>query len=187
MIGVFHSCTLLPICLVMPRPIQSRVLCYFSFIQFPQISKQTAITHFKIWANLFPVWTYSGQCHYSGSKYNMFEVWRWSGGWRWPSRWARKLLRAAEWERKEDASQQARQLKMSGSGASNSRLTHGVGLHRSRGWAWRLWSLWYLLQQIGSKTDTTHRDTPEPQQPYLFHLSVCYYKVFSEWGEMEFT
>lgn len=120
----------------MPRPIQSRVLCYFSFIQFPQISKQTALTHFKIWANLFPVWTYSGRCHYSGSKYNMFEVWRWSGGWRGPSRWARRLLRAAEWERKEDASQQARQLKMSGSGASNSRLTHGVGLHRSRGWAW---------------------------------------------------
>lgn len=49
-------------------------------------------------------------------------------------------------------------VKVSGSGGL---LTHSVGLRRSGRWAW------HRLLQIPS---TTYRDTPEPQQRYLFHL-----------------
>lgn len=87
----------------------------------------------EIKANLFPVWTYWGQCHYAGSTYNMFEVGRWRGGWCGPSRWAVRLLRAAEWERKKHASQQARRTKMCVfGGAAKSQLTH-VDLHQTVG------------------------------------------------------
>lgn len=148
----------------------------------------TVCTNIKakgLFDNLFPVWTYWGQGHYSGSMHNMFEVWRWSGGWRGPSRWDRRLLRAAEWERKEDASQQARQMKMSGSGAANSQLTH-VGLPRSKGVGG--WKSGRCGTSSYKWVQTPHTEMHHKLSSLIF--SICPFviiKVLSEWGEIEFT
>lgn len=173
---VVNSQSLLLICLVMLRPIHTRN-CGMSTL-FAPISKWKGSTHLKIRANLFPVRTYWGHCHYSGSKHNTFEVWRWSGGWRGPSRWAKGLLRAVEWERKEDASQQGQPDENVWVGGCQQPTNTRVGLHRSGGGGANVCGHFgNLFQQTGLKS----RDPPKPQQPYLCHLSICYHRVFFQW------
>lgn len=180
---VVNSQSLLLICLVMLRPIHTRN-CGMSTL-FAPISKWKGSTHLKIRANLFPVRTYWGHCHYSGSKHNTFEVWRWSGGWRGPSRWAKGLLRAVEWERTEDASQQGQPDENVWVGGCQQPTNTRVGLHRSGGGGLTCAvTVGTSSNKLGSKAEI------HPNHSSLI-FAICPFVIigffFSEWGEKEFT